>query len=43
MLNYIWVSTGSAIGSAARFWISALVAQCYDQSQLPCENNPNAE
>ena len=29
MLNYLLVSLGGAIGSAARFWISGLVAQRY--------------
>jgi CrcB protein len=32
MLSYIWVSVGGAIGSAARFWISGLVAQRYGQT-----------
>jgi fluoride exporter len=32
MLSYIWVSLGGAIGSAARFWISGLVAQRYGQT-----------
>lgn len=32
MLNYIWVSLGGAIGSAARFWISGLVAQRFGQT-----------
>ena len=27
MLSYLWVSLGGAIGSAARFWVSGLVAQ----------------
>jgi fluoride ion exporter CrcB/FEX len=26
MLSYIWVSVGGALGSAARFWISGMVA-----------------
>ena len=26
MLSYCWVSVGGAIGSAARFWISGIVA-----------------
>jgi CrcB protein len=29
MLSYLWVSVGGALGSAARFWISGLVAQRY--------------
>jgi fluoride ion exporter CrcB/FEX len=29
MLSYIWVSLGGAIGSAARFWISGMIAQRY--------------
>jgi fluoride exporter len=32
MLSYISVSVGGAIGSAARFWISGLVAQRYGQT-----------
>jgi len=32
MLSYIWVSLGGAIGSAARFWISGLVAQRFGQT-----------
>lgn len=32
MLNYIWVSLGGAIGSAARFWLSGMVAQRYGQT-----------
>jgi CrcB protein len=32
MLNYIWVSLGGAIGSAARFWLSGVVAQRYGQT-----------
>jgi fluoride exporter len=32
MLSYLWVSLGGAIGSAARFWISGLVAQRYGQT-----------
>ncbi len=29
MLNYLFVSLGGAIGSAARFWISGVVAERY--------------
>ena len=32
MLSYLWVSVGGAIGSAARFWISGLVAFRYGQT-----------
>ena len=32
MLNYIWVSVGGAIGSAARFWISGLIAERYGET-----------
>jgi CrcB protein len=32
MLSYVWVSVGGAIGSAARFWISGVVAQRYGQT-----------
>jgi fluoride exporter len=32
MLSYLWISLGGAIGSAARFWISGLVAQRYGQT-----------
>jgi fluoride exporter len=32
MLSYILVSLGGAIGSAARFWISGLVAQRFGQT-----------
>jgi fluoride ion exporter CrcB/FEX len=32
MLSYHWVSIGGAIGSAARFWISGIVAQRYGQT-----------
>jgi len=32
MLSYLWVSIGGAIGSAARFWISGVVAQRYGQT-----------
>ncbi len=32
MLSYLWVSLGGAIGSAARFWISGMVAQRYGQT-----------
>jgi len=32
MLNYVWVSLGGAIGSAARFWLSGVVAQRYGQT-----------
>ncbi len=32
MLSYLWVSVGGAIGSAARFWISGVVAQRYGQT-----------
>src|SRR5690242_19610966 len=32
MLSYLWVSIGGAIGSAARFWISGLVAARYGQT-----------
>ena len=32
MLTYIWVSLGGAIGSAARFWISGIVAERYGQT-----------
>lgn len=27
MLNYLWVSLGGALGTAARFWISGLAAE----------------
>lgn len=27
MLSYLWVSLGGAIGSAARFWLSGIVAE----------------
>ena len=32
MLSYLWVSLGGAIGSAARFWISGLIAQRFGQT-----------
>lgn len=32
MLNYIWISLGGAIGTAARFWFSGVVAQRYGQT-----------
>ena len=32
MLSYFWVCLGGAIGSAARFWISGLVAQRIGQT-----------
>jgi CrcB protein len=32
MLSYLWVSLGGAIGSAARFWVSGMVAQRYGQT-----------
>jgi fluoride exporter len=32
MLSYLWISIGGAIGSAARFWISGLVAARYGQT-----------
>ena len=32
MLNYVWVSLGGAIGSAARFWLSGFVAERYGQT-----------
>lgn len=32
MLSYFWVSAGGAVGSAARFWISGLVAERYGQT-----------
>lgn len=32
MLNYVWVSLGGAIGTAARFWFSGMVAQRYGQT-----------
>ena len=32
MLNYFWVSLGGAIGTAARFWLSGIVAQRYGQT-----------
>lgn len=32
MPGYIWVSIGSAVGGAARFWISGLVAARYGQT-----------
>lgn len=32
MLSYFWVSLGGAIGSAARFWISGLIAQRFGQT-----------
>ena len=32
MRSYHWVSIGGAIGSAARFWISGIVAQRYGQA-----------
>ncbi len=32
MPSYLWVSLGGAIGSAARFWISGLVAFRYGQT-----------
>ena len=32
MLTYLWVSLGGAVGSAARFWISGLVADRIGQT-----------
>jgi CrcB protein len=32
MLSYLWGSIGGAIGSAARFWISGVVAQRHGQT-----------
>jgi fluoride exporter len=32
MLSYLWVSVGGAIGSAARFWLSGLIADRYGQT-----------
>lgn len=32
MLTYFWVGVGGAIGSAARFWISGLVAYRFGQT-----------
>lgn len=32
MLNYLWVSLGGAIGTAARFWLSGAVAQRFGQT-----------
>src|SRR6266480_7705988 len=32
MLTYIWISLGGAIGTAARFWISGIVAERYGQT-----------
>jgi fluoride exporter len=32
VLSYLWVSLGGAIGSAARFWVSGMVAQRYGQT-----------
>ena len=32
MLGYLWVSLGGAIGSAARFWMSGLVAERIGQT-----------
>jgi len=32
MLSYFWVTLGGAIGSAARFWISGIVAQRYGET-----------
>jgi fluoride exporter len=32
MLNYLWVSLGGAVGTAARFWLSGIVAQRYGQT-----------
>lgn len=32
MLIYLWVSLGGAIGTAARFWISGLLAQRYGET-----------
>jgi CrcB protein len=32
MLNYFWVSVGGAVGTAARFWLSGIVAQRYGQT-----------
>lgn len=32
MLSYLWVSIGGAIGTAARFWISGVVAERYGQT-----------
>src|SRR6185436_4846728 len=31
MLNYLWVSIGGAIGTAARFWISGMIGQRYGE------------
>jgi CrcB protein len=27
MLNYLWISLGGALGTAARFWLSGIIAQ----------------
>ncbi|MBA3833250.1 MAG: fluoride efflux transporter CrcB [Chthoniobacterales bacterium] len=32
MLSYFWVGLGGAIGSAARFWISGIIALRYGQT-----------
>ena len=32
MLSYLWVSLGGAVGTAARFWISGIVAQRYGET-----------
>ena len=32
MLGYIWVSIGSAVGGAARFWISGVIATRWGQT-----------
>src|ERR1700682_6498648 len=32
MLAYFWISLGGAIGSAARFWLSGIVADRYGQT-----------
>ena len=31
MLNYLWVSIGGAVGTAARFWISGVIGQRYGE------------
>lgn len=32
MLSYLWVTVGGAVGTAARFWISGLVAQRFGET-----------
>ncbi|HEY1771096.1 MAG TPA: CrcB family protein [Chthoniobacterales bacterium] len=32
MLSYLYVSLGGALGSAARFWISGLIAERYGET-----------